>query len=99
MRTSPSGYGARVGLDSAEPPPLSQGGGTIAGLAVLGGCRVGVITDNSESSLLDSSNHCFWRLRWSLGPSRVSISLIRKCCCVLSWPKHALHTLLFWPHR
>ena len=66
MRTSLSWHGARVSLISVEPPPLSQGGGTTAGLAVLGGWHVGAITDNSKSSLLDSSNHCVHRLRWSL---------------------------------
>ena len=35
-------------------------------LAVADSWFVGAITDNSESSLLDSTNHHFWRLRWSL---------------------------------
>ena len=38
----------------------------MAELAIADGWFVGVITDNSESSLLDSINCCFWRSRWSL---------------------------------
>ena len=35
-------------------------------LVIADGWFVGAITDNSESSLLDSINHCFWRSRQSL---------------------------------
>ena len=66
MRTSPSEHGAREGLVSVIPPLVSQGGGAMAGLVVADGWFVSVITDNSESSLLDSNNHCFWWSRWSL---------------------------------
>ena len=66
MRTLPSEYGARAGLVSVEPPSLSQGGGAMAGLVITDGWFVGAITDNSESSLVDSSNCHFWWLRWSL---------------------------------
>ena len=65
MRMLPSEYGARAGLISLKPPSLSQGG-VMAGLVVTEGWLVSVITDNSESSLLDSNNHCFQWLRWSL---------------------------------
>ena len=37
-----------------------------AGLAVADGWFVGVITNNLESSLVDSTNHCFWWSRQSL---------------------------------
>ena len=60
MRTSLLEYGARVGLISVEPPSLSQGGGVMVELVVTDGWFVGAITDNSESSLVDSINHHFW---------------------------------------
>ena len=59
-------YRARGGLVSVEPPSLSQGGGVMTELVVTDSWFVGEITDNSESSLVDSINHCFWWLRWSL---------------------------------
>ena len=62
MRMSPSEYGAGAGLVSVEPPSLSQGGGVMVGLVITDSWFVGVITNNSESSLLDSNNHRFW---WS----------------------------------
>ena len=62
MRTSPSEYGAGVGLISVEPPSLSQGGGEMMELVIADGWVVGEIIDNSESSFMDSINHCF---RWS----------------------------------
>ena len=66
MRMSPSEYGARAGLVSVEPPSLSQGGGVTAELVVADSWFVSVITNKSESSLVDSSNRCFQWLRWSL---------------------------------
>ena len=66
MRMSLSEYRARAGLVSVKPPSVSQAGGAKAGLVVADGWFVGAITNNSESSLLDSNNHWFWRLRWSL---------------------------------
>ena len=38
----------------------------MVGLVIADGWLVGVITDNSESSLLDSNNHRFRQLRQSL---------------------------------
>ena len=61
MRMLPSEYGAGVGLVLVEPPLLSQGG-VMAELVVTGGWFVGAITNNSESSLVDSINRHF---RWS----------------------------------
>ena len=49
-----------------------------AELAVVDGYFVGAITDNSESSLVDSTNCCFWQLRWSL-------VLAVSCRCFPSW--------------
>ena len=66
MRMSPLEYGAGVGLVLVEPPSLSQGGGAMAELVITDGWFVGAITDNSESSFVDSSNHRFWQLKWSL---------------------------------
>ena len=66
MRTSPSEYGAGVGLISVEPPSLSQGGGVTTELVVADGWVVGEIIDNSESSFMDSINCRFWQSRWSL---------------------------------
>ena len=66
MRMSPSGYGAGAGLVSVEPPSLSQGGGATTELVVADGWFVVAITDNSESSLVDSINRRFWQSRWSL---------------------------------
>ena len=63
MRTLLLEYGAGVGLISVEPPSLSQGGGAMTELVVADSWFVGVITDNSESSLVDSINCCFQRLR------------------------------------
>ena len=40
--------------------------GDSTGLAVANGWFVGVITNNLESSLVDSTNHCFWWSRQSL---------------------------------
>ena len=40
--------------------------GVMVELVVTDGWFVSVITNNSESSLVDSSNCCFWRLRQSL---------------------------------
>ena len=74
MRTSPSEYGARAGLILVEPPLLSQGGGVMAELVVADGWCVGAITDNSESSLVDSINCCF---RWS----RQSLVQAISCKC------------------
>ena len=59
-------YGAGAGLVSVEPPSLSQGGGVMVELVIADGWFVSVIIDNSESSLVDSTNCCFWQLRWSL---------------------------------
>ena len=66
MITLPSGYGARAGLVSVEPPLLSQGGGATTELVIADGWFVGVITNNSESSLVDSINRCFQQSRRSL---------------------------------
>ena len=66
MRTLPSEYGAGVGLVSVEPPSLSQGGGEMMELVIADGWVVGEIIDNSESSFMDSINHCFWWSRRSL---------------------------------
>ena len=66
MRSSPSEYGAGVGLISVEPPSLSQGGGAMTELVIADGWVVGEIIDNSESSFVDSINHHFWWLRQSL---------------------------------
>ena len=66
MRTSPSEYGAGVGLVSVEPPSLSQGGGVMTELVITGGWFVGKIINNSESSFMDSINRCFRWSRWSL---------------------------------
>ena len=66
MRTWLSEYGARAGLVSVEPPSLSQGGGAMTELVIADGWFVSAITDNSESSLVDSINRCFWWLRQSL---------------------------------
>ena len=66
MRMLPLEYGAGVGLVLVEPPSLSQGGGAMTELVVADGWFVGAITDNSESSLVDSNNRHFWQLRWSL---------------------------------
>ena len=66
MRTSPSEYGARVGLVSVEPPSLSQGGGVTMELVVADSWVVGEIINNSESSFMDSINHHFRWSRWSL---------------------------------
>ena len=63
MRTLLSEYGAGAGLVSVEPPLVSQG--AMTGLVIMDSCFVGA-TDNSESSLVDSSNCCFQWLRWSL---------------------------------
>ena len=63
---SPSEYGAGAGLISVEPPSGLQGGGVTEELAITESWFVGAITDNSESSLLDSINHCFEQLRQSL---------------------------------
>ena len=59
MRMLLSEYGAGAGLILVEPLSVSQGGGVVAGLVIADGWFVGAITDNSESSLLDSNNHCF----------------------------------------
>ena len=66
MRTSPSGYGAGVGLISVEPPSFSQGGGAMMELVITDGWFVSEIIDNSESSFMDSINRCFRQWRWSL---------------------------------
>ena len=66
MRTLPLEYGAGAGLVSVEPPSLSQGGGAMMELVVTDGWFVGMITDNSESSLVDSVNCCFQWSRQSL---------------------------------
>ena len=66
MRMSPLEYGARVGLVSVEPPSGSQRGGAMMELVITDSWVVGEVIDNSESSLVDSINHCFWRSRWSL---------------------------------
>ena len=66
VRTLLSEYGAGAGLVSVEPPSLSQGGGAMAELVIADGWFVGVITDNSESSLVDSINRHFQQLRRSL---------------------------------
>ena len=66
MRMSLSEYGARAGLVSVEPPSLSQGGGAMVELVIIDGWFVSAITDNSESSLVDSINCYFWQSRWSL---------------------------------
>ena len=65
MRTSLSER-ARAGLMSVEPPSVSQGGGAMVGLVVADCWLVGAITNNSESSLVDSNNCHFWWLRQSL---------------------------------
>ena len=64
MRMSPSEYGAREGLVSVEPPSLSQGGGVTTELVITDSWFVRVITNKSESSLVDSINCHFWWLRW-----------------------------------
>ena len=66
MWTLLSEYGARAGCVSVEPPSGLQGAGVTAELAVTDGWFVSVITDNSESSLLDSFNCHFQWSRWSL---------------------------------
>ena len=78
MIISPSGYGARTGLISVEPPLLSQGGGAMMELVVADGWFVGAITDNSESSLVDSINRHFQQ-------SRQSLVWAILCKCFLSW--------------
>ena len=52
MRTLPSEYGARAGLISLESPSLSQGGGVMTELVITDSWLIGVITDNSESTVL-----------------------------------------------
>ena len=47
-------------------------------LVIADGLFVGAITNNSESSLVDSINHCFWQLRQSLVWAIL-------CKCFLSW--------------
>ena len=54
MRMSPSEYRAGAGLISLGPPSLSQGGGVTMELVVTDSWFVGAITNNSESSLVDS---------------------------------------------
>ena len=49
-----------------EPPSGLQGGGVTVELAVADSWFVSPITDNSESSLLDSTNRHSQQLRWSL---------------------------------
>ena len=66
MRMSPSEYGVGVGLISVEPPSLSQGGGVMTELVIADSWFVSVITNNSESSLVDSINCHFRWLRQSL---------------------------------
>ena len=66
MRTLLSEYGAGVGLISVEPPFLSQGGGAMTELVIADGWVISEIIDNSESSFMDSINHHFHWLRWSL---------------------------------
>ena len=66
MWTSPSEYGARAGHILVGPPSGLWGGGVTVELAVADSWFIGVITDNSESSLVDSTNHCFRWLRRSL---------------------------------
>ena len=66
MRTLLSAYGARASLISVETPSLSQGGGAMMELVIADSWFVSVITNNSESSFVDSINHCFWRSRQSL---------------------------------
>ena len=66
MRTSVLEYGAGAGLISVEPPSVSQGGGATVELVITDGWFVSVITDNSESSLVDSSNRRFRQSRQSL---------------------------------
>ena len=61
-----SEYGAGAGLVSVEPPSGLQGRGAMAELAIADGWFVGAITDNSESSLLDSINCRFQQSRRSL---------------------------------
>ena len=66
MRTLPSEYGAGAGLILVESPSLSQGGGATVELVITDGWFVGAITNNSESSFMDSSNCHFQQSRWSL---------------------------------
>ena len=67
MWTLPSEYGAGAGCISVGPPSgLWEGGRATAELAVMDNWFVCAITDNSESSLVDSTNHHFQGLRWSL---------------------------------
>ena len=66
MWMSPSEYSAGAGCILVEPPSGLQGGGAMAELAVTDGWFVSAITNNSESSLLDSTNCCFQQLRRSL---------------------------------
>ena len=66
MRTLLLEYGARAGLVSVEPPSLSQGGGAMVELVIADSWFVSAITDNSESSLVDSSNRRFQQSRRSL---------------------------------
>ena len=66
MWTAPSEYGAGTGHISVEPPSVLWGGSVTVELAVADSWFVGVITDNSESSLLDSTNCCFQWSRQSL---------------------------------
>ena len=56
-----------MGNPQQEPPSLSQGGGVTTELVIADSWFVGAITDNSESSLVDAINGCFWWLRQSLG--------------------------------
>ena len=63
MGTLPSEYGAGTGHVSVEPPSGLQGGGAMAELAIADGWFVSAITNNLESSLLDSINRQFQQLR------------------------------------
>ena len=62
MWTSPSEYGARAGRVSMGPPSGLWGGGrATTELVVMDDWFVSAITDNSESSLVDSTNcHFQW---------------------------------------
>ena len=77
MWTSPSEYGAGAGCVLVGPPSGLWGGATV-GLAVVDSWSVSAIPNDSESSLVDSTNRHFQWLRWSL-------VLFISCRCFPSW--------------
>ena len=95
MRMLLSEYGAGAGLILVEPLSVSQGGGVIAGLVIADSWFVGAITDNSESSLLDSNNHCFQRLRWSSSPGHLMQAFPQSGSATVGCLGQSTHCILF----